>query len=127
MKSDQIVFDIVAKHLLTQNIVSQTASTCAYRGPNDTSCAVGCLISDDEYTDSLEEQVASHVTVMSAVERSLGFTVSEDLLRRLQKIHDCHLVQYWDQELIHVAACYGLDPSVVLEFQKAENERSEAI
>lgn len=51
----QEIFDTVSVHLLTQNEKSQESSfysSCLYRGPNGTKCAVGCLIKDEFYQPS---------------------------------------------------------------------------
>ena len=53
MRTSQEVFDVVAKHLLTQNAKSMDDpwdEMCAYRGENGRRCAVGALIPDDLYS-----------------------------------------------------------------------------
>lgn len=47
--TEQEVFDYVAKHLIKQGVKSVDGPDCMYRGVNGTMCAVGCLISDEEY------------------------------------------------------------------------------
>ena len=64
MNTIQEVFDHVAAHLIKQGKQSLTDKKegysysgiygCAYRGVNGTSCAVGCLIPDDEYKVVIE-------------------------------------------------------------------------
>jgi hypothetical protein len=48
--AEQEIFDRVAVHLLTQKVHSINGiGECCYRGNNNTRCAVGCLIDDEEY------------------------------------------------------------------------------
>ena len=51
-KSKQELFDIVTKHVFAQGkpAVNKLGS-CSYRGENNTSCAMGCLITDEEYAE----------------------------------------------------------------------------
>lgn len=52
----QLIFDTVARHLLTQGTraVTEYGRACRYRGPDNTKCAIGALIPDDIYSDHLE-------------------------------------------------------------------------
>lgn len=50
----QQVFDRVATHLLTQGEPAMQGRDCRYRGPAGTSCAVGCLLAEEEYDPKLE-------------------------------------------------------------------------
>jgi len=58
--SAQEVFDRVVTHLRAQNAKSISFNfdkkdmTCRYRGDNGTSCAVGCLIPDEDYDPIFE-------------------------------------------------------------------------
>lgn len=55
---NQQIFDHVVDHLRKQKIRSVSAdgtyASCAYRGVDNTKCAIGCLIEDDEYHPSFE-------------------------------------------------------------------------
>lgn len=56
-ETPQEVFDIVTKHLLTQNErAADDIMRCRYRGNNGTSCAIGCLIADVHYKDAYEDK-----------------------------------------------------------------------
>jgi hypothetical protein len=116
----QEVFDKVATHLMTQGCrsVQGTAevgrrSTCLYRGPNGTKCAVGCLISDEAYSPTLEEKPVEATNVLEALARS-GLDVFDSTLRRLlrelQTVHDSVPVANWAQGLAYIAKQYGLAP-----------------
>lgn len=50
----QEIFDFVAKFLIKQNQRSVENSQCLYRGPGDLKCAVGCLMTDEEYDKNYE-------------------------------------------------------------------------
>ena len=57
----QEIFDQVVDHLLTQGKRSidkniGSGNGCAYRTSSGLSCAVGCLISDEEYRKSFEKR-----------------------------------------------------------------------
>ena len=55
--SREEIFDYVESHLKKQgyrSMLSADFNTCAYRGEDDTMCAVGCLIADDEYNPDME-------------------------------------------------------------------------
>lgn len=51
-------FDIVKKHLLTQNkqSVEEFSGKCRYRGGEGLKCAIGCLIPDDMYKPEFEDR-----------------------------------------------------------------------
>lgn len=56
------ILEQVATHLAKQQAASTAhnprgGSYCAYRGENGTMCAIGCLISDDEYDPDIEHNV----------------------------------------------------------------------
>ena len=111
----QEIFDRVSRHLLTQQCKSRTPEwdfklgryRCLYRGPNGTSCAVGCLIPDDQYDPTIEHQgVAS-----TEVQARLPFKADPDtnyLLLSLQQVHDYQPFWAWPDALRAVASWYGL-------------------
>lgn len=101
----QEVFNTAAKALLDQKVPSAKhegegamGTSCLYRGPNGTKCAIGHLIPDEHYNrcmegaavpskDSYRTVAASHL--VEALEAS-GFSGAEDFrfLRQLQACHD---------------------------------------
>lgn len=109
------LFERVRAHLLTQGKKSireeidergLPSDSCLYRGPDGTSCAVGCLIKDEFYTPELEQKLASSPLVRSALECSLGFELSRDameILGELQAIHDDVPVELWSEHLERLA------------------------
>ena len=54
--SKQEVFEYIVKHLVRQGEPAMTSrwGECTYRSPEGLSCAVGCIIDDDTYCDSME-------------------------------------------------------------------------
>lgn len=80
----QEVFDFVTEHLLTQGKQSYQGS-CLYRGPNRTACAVGCLLTDEEYTPNMEGVSAYDLQVHLL---SSFWKEHQRLLQDLQSAHD---------------------------------------
>lgn len=70
---------------------------CRYRGPDNTSCAVGCLIPDADYNPKFEGKAIAPYMFSEVISENTkyGATVymkergyNLDLLKRLQGIHD---------------------------------------
>jgi len=80
------IFNHVARHLRSQgkrSLINPNIDACGYRGDKNTMCAVGCVISDDEY-DPLFESRDAHV-VLASIPRLAPFS---RMLWDLQVIHD---------------------------------------
>jgi len=109
LKTDREVFEYVKNHLLKQNEQSSHGSGCAYRGAYGMSCAVGCLIDDDQYNEGLEDYDVFDGGVIDALLESVGdWLVEVDdrlsdkrilMLRLLQRIHDCTQPYTWEHDL----------------------------
>ena len=65
------IFDTVKTHLLTQNQQCGDMEGCKYRHDGK-SCAVGCLITDEHYTHTIEGHPLNSISVLAVVEASLG-------------------------------------------------------
>lgn len=116
----QEVFDIVKNHLLTQNEVSRKslnieegplAYQCAYRGPNNTKCAVGCLIPDELYNSSLEGKTVICADVIAVLVKA-GFNVEDNFLAlysALQGVHDSYEPNRWPDLLRGLANRFKLN------------------
>lgn len=105
--TNQVIFDKVAKHLLTQKVqCANSAGNCMYRGPNGLKCAVGALIPDEEYSPLMDDDkylyslnttenefavtVSSNPLVQKVLRNHYEFTENTlDLLQELQNVHDC--------------------------------------
>ena len=92
LKNHQQVFDFVVDHLYTQGRRSLESGwpqdhpgddVCLYRDGNGASCAVGCLILDEEYSEGLES--LDTYGLVEIIPRLGPFT---ELLDALQTVHD---------------------------------------
>lgn len=103
--TDQELFDKVRTHLLTQNDRSVRGAVCLYRGPAGLKCAIGALIPDDRYDESLEGKLATQSAVLAAagIEENSGF-----LVEKLQQIHDSYEPEQWAEQLAEVAKQFDL-------------------
>ena len=87
-KNGQEVFDHVINHLVTQGQRCYDAHTdvCLYRSPEGMSCAVGCLMSDEEYHPDMEnEEVYSIIGKFDKIKWMNKYCW---LLTDLQDLHD---------------------------------------
>ena len=114
MSHIQEVFDRVKTHLLEQHersISESESPSCAYRGYDGLKCAVGCLISDEHYSEDLEGEGANENIVKSALKKSgintYNITII-DLLLDLQGMHDTENPDNWRDKLNVIAEKYGL-------------------
>lgn len=119
----QETFNIVAKHLLTQNERAQNYSSCCYLTADGKKCAVGCLIPAGEYSPSFEGlnlnpfvfdprlgSKQQQTNPIRALMESLGHDIG--LLRDLQNIHDGYQVDSWPEALTRLAEQNNLDTDV---------------
>ena len=98
----------------------------AYRGLDGTMCAVGCLISDSNYSPDLEGKNVYDRAVMEATgipKEEGGYGEVLNLLRDLQEVHDEELVEDWPEHLNSVAQIYGLKADIVKQLQPAFTEK----
>jgi len=114
----QQVFDTVVNHLRQQNAKAQKmldsdnrVLRCMYRSPDGLKCAVGCLITDQEYDDHFEK-VGDVQDLLD--EWSLPISLFERLnphrilLVTLQKIHDNLDIEDWEDGLERAARDHEL-------------------
>lgn len=110
----QQIFDQVARHLLQQGKRSIRASSmCAYRGRDDLKCAVGCIISDEEYKSEMEGFTwgigfITELVKMGVLDKSAKDT-DYNILRSLQEVHDNSLPELWEILLSDCAESYNLE------------------
>lgn len=115
-KTEQEVFDTVARHLLTQNRKSVTGTgMCLYRCPSGAKCAAGVLIPDDFYHSKMET-----LTWEVLVEKGWVPAEHRTLIRILQHIHDSQDIQVsdWPERLRRFAEQRNLSTAVLDEFTK---------
>ena len=116
----QEVFNKVAEHLLTQKApaIDPDSDCCVYRAPDGKMCAVGCLISDEEYKPEFEQDGIGRII-------NKGFLPNlkehESLLLELQRVHDSSNGSFWKDDLIEVSKLFNLDMSVCNKFNYQEN------
>lgn len=92
MLNKQEIFDKCLGHLRNQGKPAIVNGGCAYRGPNDTRCAIGFLIADEYYRKDLEEANVSSANVQESL-RASGYDIDspedESFLNSLQcELHD---------------------------------------
>ena len=91
----QAVFEKVITHLYEQKSQAyKNGVGCSYRGTHGKTCAVGCLIKDNEYDPEYEGHAADTNRVVRAVEDSIGArldSIDKNLLCSLQSLHDNYL------------------------------------
>jgi hypothetical protein len=92
----QEMFDKAYNHLWEQNRPARypVNSHCYYRGPDNTKCAIGCLIPDEEYSDKFEDKSVvglaqeNLITIEGYISPSPPKDGVYGLAHRLQKAHD---------------------------------------
>lgn len=119
--NQQEIFDKVASHLITQGVQaryrrSDGYPSCAYRGENDTMCAAGCLIPDEEYNPEFEgldwEDIGHAIPSLASLTDN-----DHALISSLQGVHDDDSSWYstdiLNKRLNQVASKYGLSSDIL--------------
>ena len=98
----QEVFDFVVEHLRKQGKPAKSQDGQCFYFDEETGnrCAVGCLISSDNYDDRFEGVGVD--SIYGSKENIL------DLLAYLQGVHDEYDVDCWEEEFQEVANAYDL-------------------
>lgn len=109
----QEVFDIVARHLLTQNAKSIESDKpyCLYRSSDGKKCAAGCLIPDAHYNPRMENISWRELVCDYSFPHN-----HSNLIHRLQEIHDHRQTSEWKKQLKSLADDYELDSGVLENF-----------
>ncbi len=104
--TNQEILDYVTAHLRNQgrrSVASANATcfmgACLYRGPDGLSCAVGCLIPDEEYRPDMERRFDELVDKFPRIGIYLRLAEScqrKQILMNLQRIHDNH--EHWNRD-----------------------------
>lgn len=108
----QEIYDTVCAHLAQQKTRAMAETRCAYRGQNNTSCAVGCLIKDEEYDPLMDSVISMNVGNLfhryPKIAERLGID-NLPMLEQLQGAHDLALdADHLKEKLQKVALCYKL-------------------
>lgn len=105
LDTQEKVTEWVLAHAREQREKSMYQGVCLYRGPEHTSCFVGCLIADEEYDDNMEgKSVNTLIEFLSReqpdkVELWEFLVKNRDRLMRLQDIYDNHDVETWEEKI----------------------------
>ena len=101
----QITYDIIIAGLRKQNAKSLNKNgNCAFRGLNNTRCAVGFLIDDKEYRPAFDDPKKDDP----------GFTFvrnkghDESLLSSLMLVHDHSEPKSWEKQFKDIASQFNL-------------------
>lgn len=111
----QEIFDKVVTHLRTQKgrAFNDDNGQCRYR-MNGMSCAVGCLIPDEEYSPSLEGRTLNKMMTEFVVPPTIQKMIDDGhqtLLSRFQNIHDSgeYNAEYWENAFKVLANDFKLE------------------
>ena len=121
--NNQEAFEKSVKHCLEQGVKSMDGVHCLYAGPNETACAIGCLLPRElskkldkvgpsvDYLTGVAELVGHLHTQKEAIfeARELLKGVTPSLLRELQSIHDTCRLEEWPAEFSALARVHGLE------------------
>lgn len=117
----QRIFNFVARHLLKQGAQAELHNgTCVFRSESGLKCAVGCLIPDSEYVDSMDMEATTITGLLQHFYPDV--TVSKDkldLLRELQRVHDNTSTTLWPERLGDVAKLFNLNSDIVTKWEKS--------
>jgi hypothetical protein len=113
MRTSQQLFDKVVKHLRKQgkkSLLGDGGSGCAYHADDGLRCAVGCLITNKAYKEEIEGLSISAVIQKKILPNDLNsdLAANEELLSRLQSIHDRHDMSDWEIAFKEAAEDYKL-------------------
>jgi hypothetical protein len=114
--TQQEIFDKVARHLLTQKKRATVSGHCRYRTPDGCKCAIGCLISDEDYDPEFEGERVTHLLGRHAIPSLENLDCDRIFLSRLQVLHDTGLPINWPKALHDFAISFCLSPTILSEF-----------
>lgn len=113
MRTKRQTFNKIKKHLLEQGEPAVTESGhYLYHSKDGLKCAVGCLISEDDYERSFErfkeEHLIDHVGAKK-LEKILNVKLTSettDMLNDLQSVHDNVQPKNWKRSLTRIEKRY---------------------
>lgn len=110
----QVIADRIASHLLHQGKKAVTSDgNCLYRTESGLSCAIGGLILDECYTETIEGHSLNYLDIQEALAFSLGLPglSASDIvfLQDFRRIHDDFDPIKWLARLVNVYLKYKLD------------------
>lgn len=108
----QEIFNTVVTHLRTQNAKAMNLNNdCQYRSDDGLKCAVGCLISDEDYDEKFEGRTVRDLCQSNMFSLDLESMIVKniDLLSILQRIHDNNPIDQWEEFFSDVAHDFKLE------------------
>lgn len=115
----QEIFNKVARHLLTQGRAAMVDSVaCRYRMELEDGCvlkcAVGCLIPDEDYSESMEGRTLWGNNPVRTILRRIGVQDPDiHMLCDLQACHDNYGASTWRDRMRDIAIRHCLDETVL--------------
>ncbi len=107
--NNQEFFASTVTHLRKQGRRASNGFSCCYRGPNNTSCAVGCNIPDSMYEPSMETMTVLQLMHNYEQVAELFKDVDPCLLSDLQFMHDTEDTSTWEARFKEIAKDYNLE------------------
>lgn len=108
----QEIFDIGARHLLTQRAHSFKNGYCAYRGDNGLKCGAAPFI--HSYDEKYERKTVKNLEEIWKVFSDCGYSKDEiELIAGLQRVHDGYAPREWKTQLKQITELYNLSPKVL--------------
>lgn len=97
--TDQEIFNTVWHAMKAQGEQSVTKhGDCRYRGPDGLKCAVGCVLTDEEYNSDMDDEAGVSVEFLIKQEIFPARLIPHaDLLFDLQRCHDGADRDFWEQ------------------------------
>lgn len=105
---------LLAQGKKSQKNIALKGLTCAYRGEDNTKCAIGFLIPDTKYKPNFEvgiEDLMEDYSWAAVFDLPIPEKIDEmlDFLGDLQKIHDQFDPARWQEKFIELAQNYNLE------------------
>lgn len=75
---------------IEQGVPSAQEGQCFYRGSDGNKCAVGHIISDEFYSELLEDHSCENDDVIRAIENSNGISLKWVEVEQLEALQNCH-------------------------------------
>lgn len=123
MLNRQEIFDKIVAHARAQQCKCEgwagnsQALSCLYRGPNNTKCFIGALMSDEAWSPEINIQGVTSFEVADAMRKSGydynpgDYSVKTDayFLSRMQGTHDFWAVENWENQFKFRATEFKLE------------------
>lgn len=101
-RTRQEIFDIAYRGLASQGFEQSSSSDgkCFYRGPNGRKCAIGWLISEEDYSPEFEATGVGHETdVVTAAPLMAAARIAQEDAEFVYDLQRCHDHKYSPDEM----------------------------